>query len=80
MARRLSFPVADTPELQKRSSAMKIELQRVFPESVQVRPTRGYPIFYKCISKYQYHDRSASLLQLNQAISWRDKYLARRSK
>lgn len=32
MARRLSFPVADAPELQKRARKMSIELQRVFPE------------------------------------------------
>ena len=32
MAGRLSFPVADAPELQKRFRTIKIELQRVFPK------------------------------------------------
>ena len=47
MARRLSFPVTDAPdlELQKRSSIMKIELQRVSPGQQGDSPW-GVPKFH----------------------------------
>ena len=124
MVRRLSFPVADAPELQKRFSIMKIELQLIFPKksgqqedipwgvqkvhgtahtssdilSFATTPFTDANVFeaghrpnakdlqhstnrkdqLMCISKY--HVMSTSLLTLNQAVSRRNKHLARRNK